>query len=92
MRVLYVLRDQIFKFKSRCFNILCYYCDIYNTKKFSIRIVKIVLIYNLQKKNCILFVDWSRRVGSSSSSRVPGPPRPDSGQKSWPKYSGQVKG
>jgi hypothetical protein len=50
MRVLYVLRDQIFKFKSRRFNILCHYCNIYNTKKFFIRIVKIVLIYNSQNK------------------------------------------
>jgi hypothetical protein len=50
MRVLYVLRDQIFKFKLRCFNILCYYCNIYNTKKFFTKIVKIVLIYNSQKK------------------------------------------
>jgi len=44
------LRDQIFKFKLRCFNILYYYCNIYNTKKFFIKFVKIVLIYNLQKK------------------------------------------
>ncbi len=50
MRVLYVLRNQIFKFKLHRFNILCYYCNIYNTKKFFIKIVKIVLIYNLQKK------------------------------------------
>jgi len=55
MRVLYVLRDQIFKFKLRCFNILCYYCNIYNTKKFFTKIVKIVLIYNSQKKSRILF-------------------------------------
>jgi len=51
MRVLYLLRDQIFKFKLYRFNTLCYYCNIYNIKKFFIRIVKIVLIYNLQKKN-----------------------------------------
>jgi hypothetical protein len=44
------LRNQIFKFKLRCFNILYYYYNIYNTKKFFIRIVKIMLIYNLQKK------------------------------------------
>ena len=54
MRVLYVLRDQIFKFKLRRFNILYYYCDIRNTKKFFIRIVKIMLIYNSQKK--ILYI------------------------------------
>ena len=54
MRVLYVLCDQIFKFKLRRFNILYYYCNIYNTKKFFIRIVKIVLIYGLQKK--ILYI------------------------------------
>ncbi len=44
------MRDQIFKFKLRCFNILYYYYNIYNTKKFFIKFVKIVLIYNLQKK------------------------------------------
>ncbi len=38
------------------------------------------------------FLDWLRRARSSSSSRVPGSPRPDSGQKSWPKYSSWVKG
>jgi len=54
MRVLYVLRHQIFKFKLRRFNISYYYCDIRNTKKFFIRIVKIVLIYNSQKK--ILYI------------------------------------
>jgi len=50
MRVLYVLRDQIFKFKLYRFNTLCYYCNISNIKKSFIRIAKIVLIYNLQKK------------------------------------------
>ena len=60
MRVLYVLRHQIFKFKLRCFNILYYYCDIYNTKKFFTRIVKIMLIYNLRKK--ILYIVWQSQT------------------------------
>jgi len=60
MRVLYVLRDQIFKFKLYRFNTLCYYCNIYNTKKFFIRIVKIVLIYNLQKK--ISYIVWQFQI------------------------------
>jgi len=48
-------------------------------------------VCNYKLTKTLLELDWSRRVGSSSSSRVPGSPRPNSSQKSWPKYLGRIK-
>ncbi len=44
----------------------------------------------LSENSCQFLLDWPRLAGSSSSSRVPGPPRPDSGQNFGIKYSGRV--
>ena len=47
--------------------------------------VTVVVMLNINVK-----VDWPRRVGTPSSSGVPGPPRPDSGHDFGTEYSGRV--
>jgi len=39
----------------------------------------------------VAMLDWPRRAGSSSLGRVPGPPRPDSGQDFGTEYSSRVR-